>query len=414
VDARQGLEALQRKVSQDLEKRHAEAKKSAKQEADDRYDKQRELLNNETIPDSGEKGALNGNNISARAVTAWEDSITGTEGTYPSIVKGLFDRVNSKEPLTWRDLQGYRTEIGKKLSTGRLPGDEYRGYRNMLEVVDDGLQKIADAHGMGDQVRSDRAFYRRYMEAFHDTGSEPNTMARKSLTKTTPEYASEQAEQARRAALGKFDPQIPKLSQSLDSVRSRLDALPSDTTARGMTKQYPEPPVPGKPAPLQQTPIDVPEVDPRKIRNDLVERWAHGEEKLNTWQVRSLIRGSLGPALGALLGEASRTGFGGVMIGTAVGGAFGPALIAKLVDMPAVREFLTRPPAGELEGLQQVPHADRIKIVNGLNEVVKAAAAKGEPIKVSPAIAALLASGSPGIKGATTQKLEAIRNQYTQ
>jgi hypothetical protein len=62
--------------------------------------------------------------------------------------------------------------------------------------------------------------------------------------------------------------------------------------------------------------------------------------------------------------------------------AFGPAIVANILEKPAVREWLTRPPAGELAILQQLPHADAIRIVDGLDRVAKVAAQTGT--RVSP------------------------------
>ena len=71
----------------------------------------------------------------------------------------------------------------------------------------------------------------------------------------------------------------------------------------------------------------------------------------------------------------------------------GPVAIARLVEVPAVREWLTRPPKGELETLRKLPSADRLRIVDTLGKVVDQAATFGKPIKVSPAITALIAGG---------------------
>jgi hypothetical protein len=97
-----------------------------------------------------------------------------------------------------------------------------------------------------------------------------------------------------------------------------------------------------------------------------------------------------------------------------VGATLGPAMIAKLVDMPSVREWLTRPPEGELEGLQQVPYADRIKIVDGLNKVVEKAKEEGRPIKVAPNVAQVLAAGSAAKQQPDDKKEEPSENTEPQ
>jgi hypothetical protein len=143
--------------------------------------------------------------------------------------------------------------------------------------------------------------------------------------------------------------------------------------------------------PHATTPVETPEVDTRKIREGLLNRWASGEEKLNPFQVRSLIRGGLGPVLGGLFGEHFGGGAGGV-VGAVAGTALGPAMIAKFVDLPRVREWLTRPPVEELETLRRLPHADRVKIADGLRETFKEATAQGKPIKMAPSVITFIAA----------------------
>ena len=149
-------------------------REKVKAEADSRYANQRTELNKKQIPwnpaDAENPNAITNENIIGKITDAWDTSITGSEGR-PPVIKSIAERINRNEPMTWRDLQGYRSEISKKLSSGTLPGDEYHAYTKALNIIDDGMQKIADANGMGRQVASDRAFYRQYMETFMDPSS---------------------------------------------------------------------------------------------------------------------------------------------------------------------------------------------------------------------------------------------------
>ena len=427
-DAIAGLEDQIRGDSEDLVKRGDQLQKDTKKEADRRYDKQRELLNDETIPPElpGEDGEepLSDENASERIVDAYRNSITGTQGTLPKVIKSIEDRVNTGDPMTWRDYQGYRTEISRALSSGNLPGDEYWGYKNALGVVDDALEKIANDQGLGDQVRADRAFYRKYMEAFVDPAAQKVTNLVKQRLETTPDYVKEQAAKARTELYGR-DPQYGVLTDAIKSARTRLDALRQGGASRSSIKPGPEVPqptpqpkppveppppvgpvasrvaeVPNRPVPEPYkephptTPVEIPEVDTSEIRNKLVERWAHGEETLNPWQVRSFIRGGIGGVAGILVGEASGLGrhiTEGLGI---VGATLGPALIAKLVDYPPVRNWLIKGPAGEVEALSKLPNADRIKITDGLNKVIEKAKEEGKPIQVAPNVAKALSAGA--------------------
>jgi hypothetical protein len=54
-----------------------------------------------------------------------------------------------------------------------------------------------------------------------------------------------------------------------------------------------------------------------------------------------------------------------------------------------VRNWLTRPPAGELADLSKVPYADRIKIVDGLKQVADKAG-----IEMAPLLARMIQGGA--------------------
>ena len=88
-----------------------------------------------------------------------------------------------------------------------------------------------------------------------------------------------------------------------------------------------------------------------------------------------------------------------------------PFVIQSLMDKPAFREWITRPPAGELETLQQVPYADRVRISDGLNQVIDQAAKSGKPFQVSPAVAAFLAANTRPV-GPKTQQIKKTADEY--
>jgi hypothetical protein len=406
-DARKGLEDHIELQSKERNRRIIDAQKKAKAEADKRYDDQRQLLNDETIPPDITPGALNDLNVSDRIVSAYESRITGTEGALPKIIKSIQDRMNSSDPMTWRDLQGYRSEIGKQLSGGHLPGDEYQGYKAALEVVDDGLQKIADNFGVGDQVKSDRAFYRHYMETFHDPIRETNTVARKSQTTTSSDFMRDSGEDDRRAMLASYDPEIGRLGEAIDRSKEVLDALPSDTTARGMIKEPPIAPGIQTVEKLKQEPVEIPEVDTQKMRDDFIDKKLASWTDVSRWQIARLLTGPIGVIIGLTTNHP--------LVGD-IGAAYAvaemtPFMIQHMLDDPKVRAWFTKPPKGELETLQKVPFADRIHIVNGLSEVLRQAAAQKRPIAVSPAVSAFLKGGIVSQNNEKSDSVSELVNQ---
>lgn len=403
VDSRAGLEKQVAEKSALRKEKIAMAQKAAKADLDKRYEEQRELLGDELIPDTFVKGAIDKNgltslNIGERAVDAYQGYITNPDPTLPKELKEIQGRAG--ERLGWRELQGIRTKLGKALSGGKLNGEMYQGYKAALGVVDDGLQKIADNMGVGDQVRKNRADYAHYMQTFHDPISEPNTVARKTQTATSPDFIRDTEEAERRANLDKYDPSIGHLGGEIDSLAARHSALPPEgMRPKAETPKYPEP---KEVTPPRTNPIEVPDVSTREIRERKLDQWTSGESQLSKFQVRSLIGGGIGAVIGGIFEGKIGAGVGGMM-----GSAFGPAAIAKFVAMDSVREWLTRPPVGEVETLQKLPYADRVKIYDGLKQTIEQAQRQG--VKVDPKLAALV--GATIVTPRTRELMEMRKTQ---
>ena len=71
-------------------------------------------------------------------------------------------------PVTFKDLQGYHSELGAELSKGTLPGDVYQATRDLQESVTDMMQDMAKKADANNDLISARKFYREYMDTFHE------------------------------------------------------------------------------------------------------------------------------------------------------------------------------------------------------------------------------------------------------
>jgi len=210
------------------------------------------------------------------------------------------------------------------------------------------------------------------------------------LRTANPEFLKSDEFKNQLRLLGSFDPEIPKVAEHVGNLRQGLDALGPEKPLREEVKALPEKPEPVKAErkpytePNPTKPIERPEVNTRQIREKLLDRWTIGETGLNKWQVRALLSSAISPVIGLAVGAMGGGAEGLEAAGAATGltYAFGPAIVANILEKPAVREWLTRPPAGELAILQQLPHADAIRIVDGLDRVAKVAAQTGT--RVSP------------------------------
>lgn len=329
------------------------------------------------------------------AVEAASEKISGSN-TKPAILKDMSDRVFKDESFDYNDLQGYYSELGKELSKGTLPGDVYHALDTLHESIGDEMQRIADSQGKGAQLKDARGYWRRMKQTFGKPYN-PTDAGNVTLEKATGDAAEE--EQANRVRLlGSFDPAIPQTVEHIGNIQKGLKSLGPEKPVREVVKNYPPAPettrlpsgkteaTPPKQyaEPEGTTPIERPEVNTRQLREQLLDRWAKGESTMNKFQISRLASGGIGAAIGGILGHGE-----GATIGGIAGSAFGPAMIAKLADTPAVREWLTRPPAGELADLSKVPYADRIKIVDGLKQVADKAG-----IKMAPLLARMIQGGA--------------------
>ena len=77
-------------------------------------------------------------------------------------------------------------------------------------------------------------------------------------------------------------------------------------------------------------------------------------------------------------------------------------------------EFLSRPPADEVQALTEgpnaIPYSDRVRIIEGLKQIVPAARAKG--IKISPIILSLVGMAAVAPQGPQTRKLQDTADEY--
>jgi hypothetical protein len=338
------------------------------------------------------------------------EKIVGTE-TLPTILKGMNDRLEAMrkgtrtDVPTYEDLQGYRSEIGRELRKGTLPGDVFNAYKGLQEAITKQMEDIAKredearvAEGgkalpkdqtFRGKLQAARAYYRQYAETFIDRDS-PVRKALDATERGQTVKAFQGMDQTGIEALARYNPELAKRINTLRGLQEEAASLPNEKPA----KYTP----PSELAPK-------PEVNTRVLRQQLVDKWATSESSLNKWQVARLIgSGGIGTLIGSIFG-----GELGVEAGSVVGAAsyaLTPALVARLLENAGVKEWITRPPADELETLKKIPYADRIKITDGLNKVVTAAQKQG--IKVDPKLAALVGAATTP-KLAKTRQLEQTR-----
>ena len=297
------------------------------------------------------------------ALSAAMDKIKGSD-TEPTILKDMSKKTQQGDVLTYRDLQGYYSELGRELQKGTLPGDVYYAYNTLQEAIGDEMQNVANRKGMGPQLQDARATWRQMKETFYDPKS-PLTKALKAGERGKSIAALSGADQTGVEALAKYDPSLARRANTIRGYQAEAKSIPSKPKP---LKSLPK--LETKPAPIQP---EVQKIAPAEIRQKKTESLADrtnsirtkGGNWANTFVILDAIRNAIHLNAGA--------------IGTdiAVRGIFGAGKqgIANLLERPEVVRFLTKPTERDLAEVPPDLRAD-------LSQVAQIAAKKG--IKVDP------------------------------
>ncbi len=363
-----GVEHLDPKLKEDL----AATEAKTKVEANRRYNEINSQLDEENAhPD-----------LLPELLIKSSEAMKGSNTETP-IMHDMEKKLKAGEPLTYRDLQGYRSEIGRELSRGNLPGDVYQAYKRMLESIDEGMQGIADKRGLGNQLTDARSYYKQYADTFLDPSS-PTRKALDSVERGGVVKAFAGKDQSGIEAIAKYD---PELAQRINTTRGYAKEAKGTRAAAAAPKPLPT-------LPPNTTPPVVPEItklgpeDITKMKRDAIT--ARGQKLqdssghvANAFAAYDIIRNLMhGNLEGVGVDIAARAGYGGAKMA-----------LAKALQNPTVVEFLSRPTAKDLAELNRLPAEQRTANVQPL---IEAAKSKGVPI--SPAIIAAV-SGAANVSG---------------
>ena len=155
------------------------------------------------------------------AVLDASEKIKGSDTSVP-ILNDMEKRIKTGDAVTYENLQGYYSELGREIVKGTLPGDVYKALDTLHESIGDEMQRIADSQGLGTELKSAREYWRRMKQTFGDTSDAISDRAGKELKDKNPDYVGGQISEYRQRLLGSFDPQIPTLLESAAKARERL------------------------------------------------------------------------------------------------------------------------------------------------------------------------------------------------
>jgi hypothetical protein len=220
---------------------------------------------------NGVNEALNDEQASRRFLeTSLSDAAESIKGsnTETPIMKDMEKRTKGEagtDPITYRDLQGYYTELGNELTKGTLPADVYQTYNKLHESIGGEMQRIADEKGMGAQLTDAQNYWRRMKQTFGKPLAVKDA-ATKALGKSTSGIAANEALENQIRLLGSFDPEIPKQFGRVANVEKGVEALPKAASAADLVDKAKPPAIPPRYPALPK--VNVPEpppVAPREV-----------------------------------------------------------------------------------------------------------------------------------------------------
>lgn len=351
------------------------------------------------------KDASTRGNSLGRTIDEAEGKIQGTD-TQPTILKELRSRFVDNDLLSYNDLQGYYSEMGKMLQGGNLPGDVYQSIKtlqNGVSTLMEDMAKRTDAENLADgkptniaeRMTQARNYYRNFMQDFHEptgpSGSgSPLAQSVRAVdaAKVLDPFLGDAGDRGV-ATIAKYDPELARRVNSTRKLHEQMktSAVPKEKPMPAAPKAE----VVEKPEYEQPKAVEAfasPTIDPVEIRKNLIEKTKDKWANVSASDARSLAGSAIG---GVVAGLTHGNPITGAVVGNIVSQGM-RRLATVAASNPAVVEWLTRPNAADIRAIEKIPGIDKTNVKNGLTKIAIESAKQGKPIKLSPSVAALIGS----------------------
>jgi len=377
---------------------------------------------------------------------ALSESVEALKGSHsePTLLKTMQTKLERGDPWTYEDLQGDYSRLGKEISKGTLPGDEFHAYDVLHEAIGDEMGKIAkrfdesavangDANpGYAAKLTDARNYWRRMKQTFGRPYN-PTDAATATMEKSAPSVATAEEQANRIRLLGSFDPRLPGLFEHIQNLQKGVKSLPEPVPGRALIEKANIPPVPRRTGPVRVEPEPVkppervappdrpPEIAPKtttlspQILSDMkranmassAESMRSPNKLASTFLGYDLLRNAfnaLGSAADFKFGTAAQQLLKSVRdVGIRVGYSMGSGKLADLIERKDVQDDLSRITDRDIAELRKLPPDQQAALGSELKALVDAAPAKG--VKVSPALDSWVsASVAAPVAGATQPK----------
>lgn len=299
------------------------------------------------------------------------DKIKGSN-TEPTILKDMERKIKSGDALTYRDLQGYYSELGRELTKGTLPGDVYAAFDSLQDAVGGEMQRIADANGLGPQLADARATWRQMKQTFYDPRS-PAYKALKAPERGGAIKAFQGKDQTGIEAIAKYSPDLARRANTIRGYQAEAKTIrPGKINSLPNLSEKPNPVTP-----------EVRKINAEDIRNAKAESLGKRSEQIRKRGAQIVT------TLGAYraLADAFHGNFGAIptLLGESGLGIASTYGLSRLLERPEIVKFLTEPTAKDISSIPPELRGDIAQV---------AQQAQKQGIKVSPAL--LSAVGASG------------------
>lgn len=318
-----------------------------------------------------------------------DEGVTTGGVTFPPGSK-LFEMLQEQgalEPggtLPFDQLQGYSSEIGRKLAAGNLPGDIYQALKYVKEKIDAAKSTIAERNGAGKLLRTADDFWREYMDLFYDKDSAIAKVREAVGSKNPSEAANEFFRgKANEVAVGKLKrlksqyskdaSSLADLAQNLKTAQMELETVPT-----GKVKPV-EPPERVSETVEQPKPPTAEELAAAK--RGQATSTAENLGRLRPYDIAILA----GSPLGMLMPTWAKAA------GIAIEGArFGVPMAMK---SQAFLDFISKPTAADLAIVEKLPEPALAELKANLRREIAVRTQQGaSAVPIAPAIQRLVGS----------------------
>jgi hypothetical protein len=333
--------------------------------------------------------------------------------------------LDTSKPMSVQRIHDLKTQIGWKIFRNEYPGPILGAMKQVYKSLRQAEARGTLKAGAVPEYEAGLQSHQQYEQAFGR--SKPSRSLEGELRKkeANPEAYDQQQEQERLAAAGKVEPSLPSAYQEVVGLRQKVKALPTEEQLRKGIKQPPEPPVPVEAKlPEPPTPVERPAnpvmskpkqlgVDLQTVARKQIMDKAKNWGNMNARDIGILTSSVLLTPLAYFLGEAVGHGGGASALAPLAAGLYegGKYAASRVLNNPSVQNWLIKTPPEEVQALNRIPGADKIKVQDGLTNIIVESGRQGKPVTVSPElqqflgpenVARITAATGSGVKTAAT------------